>query len=211
MIPEVKALAGGRVIIFEGLDGAGKTTQLELVQKELEAAGWPVLALRNLGGTPIGEALREVIKSPLKRPPLTDFYVSLAIQEPLLDVIDRARKDGKIILMDRSPLSLAAYQIYGSGIDAELGWRHVRIGMERIKPEAILLYEITPEAALARKEEAAKQADYFESQPPEYFSKVAAGYKEAADRYDAATAVDGTASVAAIHDRTMDVIAGLLR
>lgn len=211
MIPQAKALAGGRVIMFEGLDGAGKTTQLELVRKELEAAGWPVVALRNLGGTPIGEALREVIKSPLERPPLTDFYVSLAIQEPLLEVIDKAREEGKIVLMDRGPLSLAAYQIFGSGIDAELGWRHVKAGMDRINPEAILLYQMKPGAALGRKQEADRQSDYFESQPADYFDKVAEGYKEAVGRYDAATVIDGSASIEAVHEQTMDVIAGLLR
>lgn len=211
MIPKAKPLANGLVIVFEGLDGAGKTTQLDLARKELEEAGWPVLATRNLGGTPIGEALREVIKSPLERPALTDFYISLAIQEPLLNVIDTARKEGKIVLMDRSPLSLAAYQIYGSGIDEALGWPSVEAGMERIKPEAIILYDLKPEAALGRKQPDAAQTDYFESQSLEYFERVATGFKKAAERYPDTTMIDGSLAIGSVHEQTMAAIASLLR
>ncbi len=65
MAQKAKRIEGGLVIIFEGIDGVGKTTQLELARKELEKAGWPVVTTRNMGGTPIGEALREVMMSPV--------------------------------------------------------------------------------------------------------------------------------------------------
>ncbi|HEX5744511.1 MAG TPA: dTMP kinase [Candidatus Saccharimonadales bacterium] len=204
MAKKSKGLKGGLVIIFEGIDGVGKTTQLELARKELEKAGWPVMTTRNMGGTPIGEALREVIMSPeLRRPALTDFYVSLAIQEPLLDVINEARKEGKVVLMDRGPLSLAAYQIYGAGIDDTLGWEHVRRGMDRIKPDAVILYDTEPGTALSRLHKA--KADYFESKPLEYFDDVAKGFREAGQRYGAAT-IDASQSVDKVHGQTMSVI-----
>lgn len=197
--------------MFEGIDGAGKTTQLELVQEALEADGWPVFTTRNMGGTPIGEALRKVILSDLERPPLTDFYASLAIQEPLIAVINQARKDGKVILMDRGPLSLAAYQIYGGGIDAALGWRHVESGMERIKPDGIILYDIDPGAALARVRNPSKQSDYFESKPLDYFQNVADGFKEAAGRYGGVATIDAAQPIAEVHERTMAVVEDLLK
>jgi dTMP kinase len=194
------------VFMFEGIDGVGKSTQLRLVQKALEEAGWPVMTTRNMGGTPIGEALRDVIKSPVKRPPMTDFYISLAVQEPLLDIIDAAREEGKIVLMDRGPLSLAAYQIYGAGVDAELGWRHVAAGMDRIKPEAILLYDVAHIAtALERKD--GKGQDYFENKPASYFEKVAHGYRDAAVRYEQTTTIDALQSIPDVEAQTMAVIA----
>lgn len=205
MFPKAHPLPAGLVIIFEGVDGVGKTTQLELARKTLEGAGWPVMATRNLGGTPIGEALREVMMSPLERPPLTDFYMSLAIQEPLIDVIDAARKEGKVILMDRGPLSLAAYQIYGGGVDETLGWPHVDKAVGRIKPDAIILYDMEPRAALGRNREHPEKASYFESKPADYFSRVASGFREAAGRYPAEV-IDASRPIGEVHERTMSVI-----
>ena len=208
MLPDAHSLPNGLVVMFEGIDGAGKTTQIELVRTALEAKGWPVLTTRNLGGTSIGEALREVVLSPVERPPLTDFYVSLAIQEPLLNLIDQARKDGKIVLMDRGPLSLAAYQVYGEGIDSDMGLPHVERGMERIKPEGIILYNTDVQTALDRKREIATP-DYFERKSPEYFEKVVKGYHETAKQYEAEV-IDGTQSVDAIQRQTLAAIAKLL-
>lgn len=209
MVPKAKTLPDGLVVIFEGIDGVGKTTQLHLAQEALEKAGWPVMTTRNLGGTPIGEALREVIKSPLERPPMTDFYVSLAIQEPLLDVIDQARKEGKIILMDRGPLSLAAYQVYGTDILEAVGWQYVEAGMERLRPESVILYDMDAKTALSRKD--GKKTDYFESKPLSYFQKVADGFRKAAGRYRQATIIDGAQSISSIHEQTMAAIAELLK
>ncbi len=209
MLPRARQLPDGLVIMFEGIDGTGKTTQLNLAKEALEKAGWPVLATRNLGGTPIGEALRDVIMSPLERPPMTDFYTSLAIQEPLLDLIDTARSQGKIILMDRGPLSLAAYQIYGAGVDESIGWQHVGNGMDRIKPDAVILYDMDPGPALERNRKHPEKASYFESKPPEYFQKVAEGFRAAGTRYSV-TAIDAAQSIDDVQMQTLAAISGLL-
>src|ERR1039458_4190816 len=117
MNPPDHHISGGFLIIFDGIDGVGKTTQLNLADQSLKAEGWPVSISRNLGGSPIGEALREVLLKPIDRPPTTDLHVSVAIQEALVPAIVTERQAGRLILMDRGPLSLAAYQIYGSGVD----------------------------------------------------------------------------------------------
>ncbi len=209
MLSRAHPLPDGLVIMFEGIDGTGKTTQLTAAKEALEKAGWPVLATRNLGGTPIGEALREVIMSPLERPPMTDFYTSLAIQEPLLDLIDTARSQGKIILMDRGPLSLAAYQIYGAGVDESIGWQHVGNGMDRIKPDAAILYDMDPEAALERNRKHPEKASYFENKPLDYFQKVAEGFHAAGKRYPVTT-IDAGQSINDVQEQTLAVIFGLL-
>lgn len=210
MVPDAHPLPNGLVIIFEGIDGTGKTTQLELTRKALENAGWPVLTTRNMGGTPIGEALREVMMSQVERPPMTDFYTSLAIQAPLLDVIDKAREEGKIVLMDRGPLSLAAYQIYGRGIPEDFGWQHVAAGMDRIRPEAVILYDMDPEAALARNREHPEKTSYFESKGPDYLRKVADGFRKAAERYPDTVTIDGSQQVDRVQEQTLAAVAKLL-
>lgn len=198
-----RPLPKGLLVMFEGLDGSGKTTQLTLARQELEAAGWPVLATRNLGGTPIGESLRTVMLSPADRPPMTDLFMSLAIQEALLEEIHAAREAGKIILLDRGPLSLAAYQLYGRGI-GDSAWHYVEDGMSRFAPEAILLYETDIATALGRARHVGT-ADYFESKPDSYFEKVAAGY-QAIKPHFSVTALDASQSIEDLHHQTMDCI-----
>ncbi len=178
-----KKLSGAVVIVFDGIDGAGKTTQIELARQQLENAGWPVEVKRNLGGTPIGEALREVIKSPVERPGLTNLYISAAIQEALIEAIDQARSEGKLILLDRGPFSLAAYASYGDGASKEAGWAQVERGLSTIKPELTIIYKTDVGKALEQVHQKAEQADYFERQPREYFERVAKGYADAAQRY----------------------------
>src|SRR5438270_2506303 len=107
----LKSVSGGSIIIFDGIDGVGKSTQLKLAEEVLTQNGWSTKTARNLGGTPIGEELRKVIKSDIPRPPETNLYISAAIQEALIQSMAEDRQQGKLILMDRGPLSLAAYEI----------------------------------------------------------------------------------------------------
>lgn len=204
-------IKGGLVVVLEGIDGSGKTTQLRLAEASLKEQGWPVYSTRNLGGTPIGEALRQVIKSPLERPDTTNLYISVAIQEALAEVISAKRQQGHLILMDRGPLSLAAYEVYGGGLDPKLGWQHVDEGMSKLSPELTIIYETDVAVALKRLGLGTEPADYFESQPPDYFERVAAGYRAAAERYTGrVVTIDGSQSVQLVHDQTMAAISRLL-
>lgn len=182
-MPDQIKIQGGFVVVFEGIDGVGKSTQIERLKSHLEGLGYDVVTLRNLGGSPIGEALREVMLSETPRPPLTDMHISLAIQSALIDVIDRARAKGQIVLMDRGPYSLAAYQIYGTGIEGDLAWQHVEAGLDAIHPELSILMTADIETSLDRGREHSGKADYFESKPVEYFENVSQGYIEMADKY----------------------------
>ncbi len=200
-------LKDGFLVIFEGIDGSGKSTQLKLAQEELVKEGWSSLyASRNLGGTPIGEELRKVMKAPIERPNTTDLYISVAIQEALTDRIQAERAKGQLILMDRGPLSLATYAIYGGGLNAMLGWQHVDTGMAQLQPELIILYKMAVPVALERVRQKSGQPDYFESKPASYFDKVAHGYDDAAKRYPQTVIIDGSQSVEAVHAQSMRAI-----
>jgi len=208
---DTKSLRGGRLIVFEGIDGSGKTTQLELARKGLVEQGWPLSTSRNLGGTPIGEKLRGVIKSPLPRPEMANLYISAAIQEALIEAISTERNQGKLVLMDRGPISLAAYEIYGGGLDDETTWRHVDDGMARLKPDLVLIYRSDVPTALDRIKHAG-QADYFESKSADYFERVAEGYQAAAERYpEVSRVIDADRSIDEIHRDTMALIRQVLQ
>jgi len=206
-----RLLKDGLLVVFEGIDGVGKTTQLQLVQEALEQAGWPVYTTRNLGGTPVGEKLREVIKSPVERPSTTNLYISVAIQEALIEAAQTWRDRGQLVLMDRGPVSLAAYEIYGGGLDPALGWQHVDDGMARLKPELTIIYEADVDKALEHARQKGGQADYFESKPRDYFERVAEGYRAAAERYSTQTVtIDANQPIEAIQAQTMQHIERVL-
>lgn len=200
-----KQLNGGFLIIFDGIDGVGKTTQLKLAQQKLEAAGWPVSATRNLGGSPIGEALREVLLQPIERPPATDLYVSVAIQEALIPALAAERQAGKLVLMDRGPLSLAAYQIYGSGVDEANGWSYVAKGMSALRPDLVITYQCDTKTAVERARKHSQHADYFESKSLEYFERVAHGFQVAAEHYPIQV-INADQSIEAVQAETWRII-----
>ncbi len=206
-----KQIVDGLVIVFDGIDGVGKSTQLDLAKTALAAEGWPVLASRNLGGTPIGEELRKVMKSTVERPAKTNLYMAVAIQEALLDAIDIERAKGQIVLLDRGPLSLAAYEIYGSNLDEATGWQYVDAGMLRLAPELTIIYKTNTEKALSRLDADKGQSDYFERMPLDYFERVSDGFEIAAKRYpDTTTTIDAGQTIDEIHDQTMTAIKQLL-
>jgi dTMP kinase len=205
----MKRIPGGLVVMFEGSDGVGKSTQLAKVAEVLEQDGWDVLKTRNLGGTPIGEALRKISFTDIERPPQTDLYISVAIQAALTEAVAAERQKGRIILMDRGPLSLAIYQIYGSGVDEQLGWRYANQGMKLFAPEAIIVYKADIKTALKRARQQSGKADYFESKPISFFERVDRGFDSAAKRFPVTT-IDANRSVEVIHADTMKCIRDVL-
>lgn len=198
-----RGVPGGLVVVFEGIDGSGKTTQLKKAEAALAARGWDVVSTRNLGGTPIGEKLRQVILSHLERPPTANLYISAAVQEALIEHVQSLRSQGKIILLDRGPLSLAAYEIYGNGLDVNLGWPLVDSGMKRLKPELVLLYEADIKIALERTKHGTGKADYFESKSESYFKEVAEGYSDIAKKFKNIVSIDASLSIEMVHSQTM--------
>ena len=203
-------IACGLLIMFDGIDGVGKTTQLQLVETLLREKHITVISRRNPGGTPIGEELRSAMLRPFPRPPLTDLYISAAIQEALIEEIKSERNKRSVILLDRSPLSIAAYQIYGSGINEEIGWQFVASGMDRLKPDLTFIYRCDPDTALKRARQQSANVDYFESKPINFFERVEQGYLEAAKRYDVVV-IDANHSIKDVHAKTMMHIEKLLK
>jgi dTMP kinase len=205
-----QVVSGGALIMFEGIDGVGKTTQVDMAKQALQSQNWLVSTSRSPGGTPIGEALRSVLLEPLPRPALTDLYIAAAIQESLIELIQERRASGPVMLHDRGPLSTAAYQIYGGGVDESVGWDQVDNGMKRLKPDLIIMYECDPRIALSRVGAHSTKNDYFEDQPLSYFEKVAEGYKQAIKRYPAVV-IDASQPIDRVHEQTMQHINSLLQ
>jgi dTMP kinase len=108
----------GKLVVFEGTEGSGKSTQLRLLSDRLSAAGVPVVPLREPGGTPVGDMIREILLNPSGD--VTPAAEALLFMGSRAELVAReikpALKRGDVVLMDRFFLSTYAYQIAGRGL-----------------------------------------------------------------------------------------------
>jgi dTMP kinase len=111
-------LERGQLVVFEGSEGAGKSTQLRLLAERLGAVGIPVVSLREPGGTPVGDAIRSILLDPSSDiSPAGEALLFMASRAEIVRrEIKPALKRGDVVLMDRFFLSTYAYQIAGRGL-----------------------------------------------------------------------------------------------
>ena len=177
----------GIFITLEGIDGAGKSSHLEAIEALFRARGRTVVRTREPGGTPLAETLRELI---LQRPmdALTEsLLVFAARRDHIVQVIAPALARGEVVLCDRFTDATFAYQGAGRGFDpdvlAELErWAQTGQGGQAgglLQPDLTLWFDLAPEVA-AQRLAGARLPDRFESQPVEFFRRVAAGYAQRA-------------------------------
>jgi len=198
-------MTSGKLYMFDGPDGVGKTTQFELVAKALRAQGHDVYTTHLLGGTPIGEALRSIMFSNALRPAPTNLHIALAIYHALAEDLEGRRKAGSTVLVDRSPLSLIAYQVYGDGLDPELGAQACREALAAFSPDQVILYSAPFEVLQSRRNLRHKDTDYFEQQQLDYHRRTLEGYQAAAQEYEA-TVVAAQGSIDTVHAATMQAL-----
>ncbi len=177
----------GRVIVFDGPDGVGKTTQLKLTAEYLADRGYDVYTTRASGGTPIGEALRVVSLSDTERPPETDLYISLAMHTALGLDLEKRRKKGQICIVDRGPMAIMAYNTYGSELkDQQLGFDTFEKMMKLWAPDtAVFLDAAQSIVDERRKSRTGKPLDYFEKKGEAYHQRVRKGYEKALEILEA--------------------------
>jgi dTMP kinase len=193
----------GLIVFFDGPDGVGKTTQFELAAKALRDAGHVVHETRALGGSPIGEKLREAVLTDIERPVQVDFYIALACLHAAIPDWLARREAGETVLVDRSPLSIIAYQVYGDGLDKAVGYQAVGEFISQIEPDVVLVYQAPTDLLHERlnQRNAGTPRDYFESKPAAYHDQVAEGYSQA-DIFGGRF-IDATQPIATVHSETM--------
>lgn len=194
--------------MFDGPDGVGKTTQLHRLSDELTGRGFRVYTTRMNGGTEIGEALRQVILTEYERPAATDFYILQAITAALIADLATRRNDYNVILIDRSPLSILAYQVYAEGFSADLAYPAVESALQAIAPNALLCLHASIDT-ITRHKGHRDNSDHFEQQPQEFHQKVIDGYVTAAERIQV-TQIDAEGTIEQVYDRIKSVIEPML-
>ena len=167
----------GKFITLEGSEGVGKTTNIDVVCRLLEANGVPFIKTREPGGTPLAEALREAMLAVREEEvsAMTELLIVFAARTQHLDrVIRPALAAGQWVVCDRFTDASYAYQGYGRGLDLERitaleGW--VQNGLQ---PDLTLLLDLAPEVAEQRMQERTK--DRMESEKLEFYQRVRSGY-----------------------------------
>jgi len=165
----------GRFVTFEGIDGAGKSTQIGFLDEWLRLRGVDVLLTREPGGTPIGEALREMILHQPMQPRTETLLMFAARCEHVLAVIEPALAAGRWVLCDRFTDATYAYQSGGRGVDAAEVAALERWVHPGLQPDLTLLFDIEPAIAAARLARA-RRSDRFEAEQRDFFTRVRGHY-----------------------------------
>lgn len=165
----------GRFITFEGIDGAGKSTQIDVIEATLKARGLEVIRTREPGGTPLGEVIRKELLS-VSMDPATEtllFFASRA--EHISQVIRPALERGAWVLSDRFTDATYAYQVGGRGFPAEKVEELERWTHGDLQPDRTVLFDIEPEVA-AKRVAQARNLDRFEKENLDFFTRVRNAY-----------------------------------
>lgn len=173
----------GIFITIEGPDGAGKTTQRELLQTYLESKGYDVLITRDPGGNPISEEIRKVIlnKDFTQMGYMTELLLYAAARAQLVkENIKPALDAGKAVIADRFVDSSAVYQGIGRGLGVDTVYKVNEFALQGVMPDMTFLMDLDAEVGIARKKNQA-ELDRMENEKLEFHQKVVEGYRMLAD------------------------------
>ena len=190
-------------IVFEGLDGCGKTTQIELLEKNLKEKGYSNLKLiREPGGTKIAEEIRDI----LLYKNLTDIqrlFLFLASRNIVTnEQIIPAIENGDIVICDRYAPSTLAYQGYGKRVaDIELVHKMNNLACENIRPDLVIFIDVPVKECMKRLD----IKDKMEEASIPVYEKIYDGYKQLSKNINWVI-VDGTKSVDEISEEIMNIV-----
>ncbi|ATE59910.1 dTMP kinase [Thauera sinica] len=172
--------ARGRFITFEGIDGAGKSSQIAAAVATLRARGIEVAPSREPGGTPLGERLRELLLHEPMHIETEAMLMFAARREHLAGRILPALEAGRWVVCDRFSDATYAYQVGGRGLSRDKfaaleAWVH-----PGFQPDLTLVFDLPPGVAAARMAASGADPDRFEREQRDFFERVRHAYLERA-------------------------------
>lgn len=197
----------GLFITFEGTEGAGKSTQINLLADRLTQLGRAVVSLREPGGTSLGEEIRHLLKhsaAGAKMRPEAELLLMNASRAQLVrEVIQPALEKGSIVLCDRFFDSTVAYQGFGRGLDQAVIERINEFAVCGTRPDLTLLLRVPLEVSESRRSSRQPSSgplgDRFENSDRAFFERVEKGYDAVAATGGARVrVVDATQPVEAV-------------
>ena len=175
----------GRFVTFEGIEGVGKSTQVERAAGWLRSQGLEVVVTREPGGTPLAEAIRRLVLEPQDDAldGVAELLLMFAARSVhLANLIEPALSRGAWVLCDRFTDATEAYQGAGRGVPLEHVHALERIAQRGRRPDLTLLLDAPVDLAMARTRQRGRQADRFEAEQAAFFERVRRGYLDIAAR-----------------------------
>ncbi len=206
----------GRLVSFEGLDGAGKTTQMELLTRWLVEQRIPYVRTREPGGTPLGLEIRQLL---LNRP---DLAIA-PLAEALLFQADRAQhfervvlpalSEGKLVITDRCLDASIAYQGYARGVGVELITQLSLIATQEHFPDLTILLDLDPSQVHSRTEVAndrsglRQERTRFDTEAVQFHQRVRDGFLLLAQAYpERIRVIDASRSLSEVHEQIITLV-----
>lgn len=168
----------GKLIVFEGLDFTGKSTQARLLGETMRQQGYAVTLTREPGGTNIGEQVRQILLSNKndELDPLSELLLFMTCRAQLSrEVIEPALASGHVVISSRHRMSSLAYQGYGRGLDLDLIRRLNDAATHHRSADLLIFLDVGPSDALARRGE---HPDRIEQEEIPFYQRIYEGYRK---------------------------------
>jgi dTMP kinase len=189
-------MSRGFFFSIEGVDGAGKTTQVQQVAEKLREVGYSVCTHREPGGTEVGEGVRKLLLESAHLPDKTELLLFLAARSALVPILLQEKAAGNIVLLDRFVDSTIAYQGFGRGLDVDDIENLNMFATDGEFPDHTWMLMVPPTISASRRAGRGDALDRIESAGFEFNERVRNGYVEQAREYsDRITVVDATENV----------------
>jgi dTMP kinase len=199
----------GMFITVEGIEGVGKTTNMEYLQQTITAAGRELVVTREPGGTPLGEAIRGLLLDPQYKgmDPDCELQLMFAARAEHLDkVIRPAIEAGRWVLCDRFTDATYAYQGGGRGLDTGKIAALEQLVQGDFRPDLTLLLDVPVEVGLARAGNRSAP-DRFEQEKVDFFERVRQAYLDMAASHDGRyRVIDASQSLTRVQEQLADVL-----
>jgi len=208
-------MARGRLIVFEGAEGAGKTTQIRILAARLVTAGIPFDAVREPGGTPVGDDIRDIVLH--QEQEITAATEALLFMSSRAELIAREIQPslgkGNVVLVDRFFLSTYAYQIVGRGLPEPEVRAANRLATAGLVPDLTLLLDVHASHGLERADARGKR-DKIERSGDDFHARVGNAFRQFADpkwqhshpECGPIKLIDGTGDEATVHKRVISAL-----
>jgi len=201
-IGKISHMSTGKFIVIEGMEGAGKSSAIAVIESILNQQGIDYINTREPGGTPLAESLRDMVKSVDHQEKLTvetELLLMYASRSQLLaNKILPALAEGKWVIGDRHDLSSRAYQGGGRGFD-ETTINTIRdITLKGFRPDITLYLDIDPHIGLSRAK-ARGDLDRIELEQMDFFIRVHNKYREIAEQDESIVTVDASQKMLQVH------------
>jgi dTMP kinase len=198
-------------ITFEGTEGAGKTTQVELLRRHLEKIGHNVLVTRQPGGDPVGVQLRRIMLDPglITVHPRSELLMMMADRAQSVETVIRPHlTSGGTVICDRYTDSSLAYQGGGRGIDMEMIHYLNRLATDNLSPDCTILLDLDPELGVVRQSHKTKM----EMEDMVFHSKIRSTYLDLAKKYPKRIIkIDASGAIDEIHNAILSAVHKVVR